>query len=328
MPSPLLDHCPPTLPAAAYLDPAWYGREQQAIWARDWVYAGRQSDLAVGKLITCPYHSWSYAVTDGRLVSVAHATPTSDFHKQDHGLRAVSHLVWNGFVYLNLAENPGALAPDPGLDALDNWPMDSLVTGHRLVRDLACNWKVFWENYNECLHCPGIHPELRDLVAIYARGVMSARESADWTPDQPTRPNLKPGAKSWTMTGAACGPEFATLTPGQRRNGHNFVTVYPSMFAVAHVDYVRAVHLTPTGPQTTRLTAEWLFAPQTFAQPGFDATEVAEFASIVLEQDALACEINQRGIRSPGYRQGTLMPQEFGIHHFHRWVRNRMEDAP
>ena len=51
--------------------------------------------------------------------------------------------------------------------------MDSLITGHRMTSDLACNWKVFWENYNECLHCPGIHPELCDMVPIYGKGMMA-----------------------------------------------------------------------------------------------------------------------------------------------------------
>ena len=44
--SPLLDHCPEGLPAHAYYDAAWYAAEQKAVWARNWVYAGRTSDLA------------------------------------------------------------------------------------------------------------------------------------------------------------------------------------------------------------------------------------------------------------------------------------------
>ncbi len=220
--SPLMTHCPETLPSAAYLDPEWYERERRAIWARDWVYAGRLNDLApgtmrrigvagenlilcrdasgtvtafhntcrhrgaelcaeaekpVGKLITCPYHAWAYA-TDGRLVSVAHATPAGDFRKEEHGLYAVHLREWNGFLYLCLADHPPEFKPDLGLHALDNWPMAELVTGHRLEKVLECNWKVFWENYNECLHCPGIHPELSDMVPIYRKGIMSEHGSA------------------------------------------------------------------------------------------------------------------------------------------------------
>ena len=237
-------------------------------------------------------------------------------------------MVWNGFVFLNLSADPGPLTPDPGLDALANWPMDALQTGHRHSRDLACNWKVFWKNHNECLHCPGIHPDLCDMVPIYAQGIMSAPEAADHDPASAAASSLKPGAQSRTMTGAPCGPQFPDLDAEQRHSGHTFVTLYPSSYIVAHVDYVRAVRLEPLGPDLTRLTAEWYFAPETLAQPGFDAAEVAAFARIVLEQDGDAVEMNQRGIRLPSYTRGRLMPQEFDIHRFHTWVLSEMEASP
>jgi Rieske 2Fe-2S family protein len=206
--------------------------------------------------------------------------------------------------------------------------MESLITAHRMVKELACNWKVFWENYNECLHCPGVHPELCDMVPIYGTGIMGRNEAPDWTPDETPRPMLKEGAASWTASGRACGPEFPDLTPVERRNGYNFVTVYPTMFVVAHVDYVRAVFLEPTGPETTRLTAEWYFPQETLDQPGFDAAEVAAFAKIVMAQDCEVAELNQRGLRSPAYERGTLMPEEYAIRDFHRWVlRNMQEEA-
>lgn len=369
--SPVLDHCPPTLPAEAYRDADWYAREQRTIWAANWVCAGRSADIRpgsmkrlrvggasvilcrgadgrlsafhnvcrhrgaelcsdddapLGKLVTCRYHAWSYAAEDGRLVAVGHARPTKDFRKADHGLLPVSLTLWNGFVFLNLSPEPGPLAPDLGLEVLRNWPMASLITGHRMTKDLACNWKVFWENYNECLHCPGIHPELCDLVPVYRQGVMAQNEAPGWTPADPRHPTLKEGARSWTGDGAACGPEFPDLTAEERQNGYNFVTLYPTMFIVAHVDYVRAVTLQPTGPETTRLTAEWYFPQATLDQPGFDPAAVAGFAKIVMAQDAEAAEMNQRGLRSPAFRHGTLMPEEYAIHDFHEWVLRQMGD--
>ena len=277
------------------------------------------TEQPLGKLIMCPYHAWTYS-TAGRLISTAHATPTDDFVRDEHGLFPVAVQDWNGCLFLCLADSPPALSPDMGLSALDNWPMEDLITGHRLVKDLACNWKVFWENYNECLHCPGIHPELCDLVPIYSKGVMTANETADWMPDVPRGPNLKDGASSWTATGKPCGPEFPNLTPTQRANGYNFVTIYPTMFIVGHVDYVRCVSLQPTGPETTRLTAEWLFTPETLAQSGFDAAEVAAFATLVMTQDGAAAEMNQRGLKSPKFTRARLMPQEFDIVNFHNWL--------
>lgn len=367
--SPLLPHCPPGLPRAAYLSPDWYAQEQRAIFAREWICAGRAADLpagtqrpltigsapvlllrtpegqaaawhnscrhrgaelcaaetTVGRLVRCPYHAWAYRADTGALVGTGPARPTGDFDAGAHGLHPVALAEWAGFLFLNLSAAPGPLAPDMGLQALDNWPMHSLVTGHRVTRDLACNWKVFWENYNECLHCPGIHPSLCDMVPIYRQGIMSAAEPADGAPGVPP---LKPGAVTWTSDGQPCGPTFNTLTEQQKNAGYTFVTLYPTMYVVAHVDYVRAVRLDPTGPETTRLTAEWYFPAATLAQPGFDAARVAYFALTVMDEDGWAAEVNQRGIRSPSFTRGTLMPEEFDIHRFHGWVLSRMETTP
>lgn len=368
--SPILDHCPETLPAHAYYDAEWYQLEQKTVWAHNWVYVARLNDIKpgtmrrakigdanvilcrnadgdlsafhnmcrhrgaelcshdeqpMGKLVTCKYHAWSYATKDGRLMATGHAKPTDDFQKADHGLVKVSVKVWNGFVFLNRSQNPGPLAPDMGLTALDHWPMDSLVTGHRMVKELACNWKVFWENYNECLHCPGVHPELCDMVPIYSTGIMGQNEAPGWTPDEAPRPLLKDGAETWTASGKPCGPVFPDLTAIERQNGYNFVTIYPTMFIVAHVDHVRSVRFVPTDPETTQLHVEWYFPQETLDQPGFDAAEVAAFAKIVMAQDAEAAELNQRGIRSPAYSRGRLMPEEYAVHDFHKWLLRNME---
>jgi Rieske 2Fe-2S family protein len=285
---------------------------------------GESAEL--GKLITCPYHAWAYAAVDGRLISTAYAKPTPDFDKSVHGLFAVAARQWNGFLFLNASVVPGEIGSDVPLSTLDNWPMQELVTGHSWVKELACNWKVFWENYSECLHCPGIHPELCDLVPIYKTGVMGPTEALGWTPEQELQRNLKPGADTWTLTGKPCGPKFSTLTETERQAGYTFVTLWPSLYVVAHVDYVRAVRVEAIGPERTRLTAEWYFSRETLAQPGFDAVDVAGFAKIVLGQDGDAAEMNQRGLRSPAFTRGRLMPEEYEIHRFHKWVLQQMEE--
>lgn len=281
------------------------------------------------RLITCPYHQWSYDL-QGRLVRVPYATPTPDFDKSAHGLFPVHVWQWSGFIFVCLADPPPPFenTPDLGVHALDNWPMADLVTGHSAVKEVACNWKIFWENYNECLHCPGIHPMLCDMVPVYQRGIMAANEDAAWTPAAAPEPVLKPGARSWTVNGQPCGAEFPNLTPAERAAGMTFVTLLPTMFVVAHVDYVRVITVTPLTPERTELKAEWLFPAGTLAAPDFDLDNVVDFASTVLAEDAAACEINQRGVHSERFTAGTLMPQEFDIYRFHDWVRRHLEGPP
>lgn len=367
--SPLLDHCPETLHAGAYWDPAWYDRELKEIWAKQWVYVGRDNGLPrmtlrritvagqnlilvrdgdgtitcfhnvcrhrgaelcaadektlASRLIACPYHQWSYAL-DGRLIRTPFVSATADFRREDHGLYPVEVKVWNGFIYVCLADEPPdfAAAMDMGEHALDNWPMQDLVTGHTMVAELQCNWKIFWENYNECLHCPGIHPELSEMVPIYGKGYMAPNEAPGWTPERDGHdPALRSGARSWTMNGQPGGQEFLGLTAAERELGQLFVTMLPTMFIVAHVDYVRAVSLRPLGPETTELKAEWLFLPETLGDPHFNLANAVDFATLVMRQDGDACEMNQRGLKNTRFERGRLMPQEFEVYRFQQWIR-------
>ena len=48
----------------------------------------------------------------------------------------------------------------------------------------------------------------------------------------------------------------------------------------------------------------------------------------VSEQDRRACELNQRGIRSRAHRQGVLVRQEYWVHAFQSWVRDRLATQP
>jgi glycine betaine catabolism A len=372
--SPLLDHCPESLPATWYYDPAHHEFELKKIHARNWIYVGRANDLVPmtvkrievagdnlilvkdqdgviscfhntcrhrgaelcaaaetrlkSKLISCPYHEWAYDLK-GNLVRVPYATPTPDFKKEDHGLLKVHVKVWNGFVFVCLAAQPPDFerAPDFGVHAFDNWPMTELVTAHTYVEEIACNWKGFWENYNECLHCPGIHPELCDMVPIYRQGVMAANELPDWTPDQASGTDLKSGAFTWSMNGKPCGPEFPNLTPEERARGQTFVTLWPTMYVVAHVDYARAVSLRPLGPERTELRAEWLFPKATLEAPNFDLDNVTKFATTVMRQDAAASAMNQRGLKSSAFKAGRLMPQEFDVYNFQQWVRRQLAEG-
>lgn len=278
------------------------------------------------RLISCPYHQWSYSLS-GDLVRTPFVSVTADFRKEEHGLFKVHVKAWNGFLFVCLADEPPDFdgVPDLGPAAFDNWHMADLVTGHTWTKQLACNWKIFWENYNECLHCPGIHPELSEMVPIYAKGYMAPNEAPNWHPDtDPHDPALKAGARSWTMNGMPCGREFPGLSDAERAAGQTFVTLLPTMFIVAHVDYVRAVSLRPLGPELTELKAEWLFSRETLAAPGFDMGNVVNFAGLVMSQDGDACEMNQRGLRSERFTHGTLMPQEFEVHRFQQWVRKAM----
>ncbi|MER8484213.1 aromatic ring-hydroxylating dioxygenase subunit alpha [Mesorhizobium sp. M1322] len=282
------------------------------------------------RLITCPYHAWSYSLR-GDLVRVPSKSLPEGFDKADHPLYRVALSVWRGFVFVNLREDAAGSAEtsfDPTSGNLANWPLETLVTSHVLRKVMNCNWKIFWENFNECLHCPGVHKDLSRLVPIYGRGLMGRHDDPEWARhadnDAPEfSGGLRAGAETWSRDGRVHGPAFSDLTSVERSAGQTYATNLPSMFIVGHVDYVRTVRLVPLGPEQTELTAEWLFSPEALADPTADIDNIVAFGSQVLEEDADICEINQKGLRSMRHKAGVLMPEEYELLRFHNWVRER-----
>lgn len=280
------------------------------------------------RLITCPYHAWSYSLR-GDLVRVPSKSLPDGFDKAEHPLYRVALSVWRGFVFVNLEKDAAGSAHtsfDPASGDLGNWPLETLVSGHALRKVMNCNWKIFWENFNECLHCPGVHKDLSRLVPIYGRGLMGRHDDPEWIRhadnDAPEfSGGLREGAQTWSSDGQVHGPVFSSLSPAERAAGQTYATSLPSMFIVGHVDYVRTVRLVPLGPEQTELVAEWLFAPEALAAT--DVDNIVAFGTQVLEEDAAICEVNQKGLRSMRHAAGVLMPEEYELHRFHNWVRER-----
>src|SRR5690606_31338257 len=284
-----------------------------------------ESGRLKARLITCPYHAWSYSLR-GDLVRVPSRTLPDGFLKSDYPLYPVKLVEWRGFVFVNLDERAKDTVEDTFDEAsvsLANWPLEALVSGHVFTKVMNCNWKIFWENFNECLHCPGVHKHLSHLVPIYGRGLMARHDDPDWAKhadnDAPEfSGRLREGAETWSEDGRSHGVQFQGLTDAERSAGQTYTMHLPSMFIVGHVDYVRTVTLLPLGPEQTRLTAEWLFPPQEMPPAGLGHS--AGLGRQALGEDAAVCELNRRGLHSRRRTAGVLMPEEYDLHRFHRWV--------
>lgn len=277
--------------------------------------------------IVCPYHAWRYSV-QGELLQTSSQQPGDGFEPRDLGLYALPLTEWNGFIFVALTPQPPRFAAsfDLPLDRMADWQLGQLAVGHRLQKAIACNWKVFWENYNECLHCPAVHPRLAQLVPIFGRALLERRDDPHWqdhaADDDPKYGGgLRRGAASWSMDGRPVGVPFPQVTEADRNLGHVYMTSVPSMFIVAHLDYVRVVRLLPLGPEHTDMSIEFLFLPETLADPTRDISRAVEFTDIVMSEDAAVCELNQRGLHALAHDTGVLMPEEYAIRQFQDWVR-------
>jgi Rieske 2Fe-2S family protein len=281
-------------------------------------------------LLVCPYHQWAYGL-DGRLRATGPMRKVEGFDRADYGLHRIAVAERGGFVFANMAADAAVPLDEQAGDDfgyIAAWPLAELVVGHRYTRVLNCNWKIFWENYNECLHCPNLHPELCELVPIYGRAIMARRDDPDWeataeSPEPGLAGGLREGAETWSMDGQAQGV-LPGLGPDEQASGQRYCTLLPSAYIAAHVDYVRIVRILPLTPETMELSAEWLFHPALTARPGFDKARITDFATIVLEQDGAAAEMNQRGLRSAAFGRGVLMQEEYEVFLFQDWVREQL----
>jgi Rieske 2Fe-2S family protein len=278
--------------------------------------------------IVCPYHAWAYDL-EGRLLKT---TPLPEDFRLDHenlSLYPVNVEHWRGFVFVNLARKPERSFKESlgeGAGALRHWPLEELALARRETHRVACNWKVFWENFLECLHCPGVHPDLCRLVPLYGEGVVAREDLPDGNSLREAG-HLRDGALTWSSDGQPVAPCFPGLSDEERQAGMTFVTSLPSVFIVGHVDYVRSVRVAPAGPEATDLTVDWLVSPDALATGDVDVESLAEFGRRVVLEDARVCELNQQGLRNRVHRGGVLMPQEYDIAAFHAWINERVRSA-
>lgn len=279
--------------------------------------------------IVCPYHAWTYGL-GGELLATPRMELPADFRREDYPLYAARLDTWGGFLFANLAARPVCdLATFLGGEAehVRRWPLADLVLVHREESTLACNWKVFWENYSECYHCPGIHPELCRVMPLYRQGLLSYADSRQDAPHGDAadpRARVAPGFVTWTLDGQSKLPLIDGPSEEDRALGVVFASFTASFFIVAHPDYVRTVRISPRGPERVALTVDWLLPAGVAERHAGELEKMYELGRLVVAQDGRVCELNQQGLRSLRHRQGVLMPQEESLHEFHEWLRGRL----
>jgi len=268
--------------------------------------------------IRCAYHAWTFGL-DGRLLSAPHLPETPS------GIRLypVGVETWGGFVFLNLtpAETRGDLRRQLGLGAerIARYPLTELRAARRLEYDVAANWKVVAENYNECYHCGPVHPELCEVVpAFRAKG----GAGLDWERGVPHRE----GATTFSFSGTTRRAPFPGLSDDEKVL-HKGELLYPNLFLSLSADHVAAFRLWPLGAERTRIECEFLFHPEEMARTDFDPSDAVEFWDLVNRQDWLICEEVQKGLRSRAHRVGFYAPMEDPSLDVRRYVEERVGSA-
>ena len=273
--------------------------------------------------IRCPYHAWTYAL-DGTL-RAAPFLPGLRRHRAALSLHPVDVATWGGFVFARLEPPPGGQTGDPLETALGemparvaSYPLAGLRTGARLRYDVAANWKVILENYNECYHCGPVHPELCELVPAFRRG----GGDLDWDAGIPHRP----GATTFTSTGTTRRAPFPGLSQAGRTR-HFGELVLPNLMLSLSADHVTAFTVWPRSAGRTTVLCDFLFHPDELARPDFDPSDAVGFWDLVNRQDWAICEQVQDGMGSRRFSVGYLAPMEQPSADIGRYVAARLDRA-
>jgi len=270
--------------------------------------------------IRCPYHAWTYNY-DGRLIGAPHMDGSPGFKREDFPLNAVRAGVWDGFVFVCLSQAGPSLEEHLSTlpDKFRPWQMGNLKRAHRIEYDIAANWKLVVQNYNECLHCPTLHPALTKI---------SHYLSGENEPLRPTymggRMDLNEGIGTMSMDGT-CGTRapLPGLSDEDRRRVY-FYSVFPNFMIAPHPDFVLTHALWPEAQNRTRIVCEWLVDPQEMAKADFDLSGAIDFWELTNRQDWGVCELAQAGISSRGYRPGPYSNREDLLYAFDRYVLGKL----
>jgi Rieske 2Fe-2S family protein len=355
-----------TLPQDYFVSPEVFAKEQDKIFARHWVLAGHQSQIANAgdyfvqevagesliiardqkdearafynvcrhrgtrlceeetghsSTIQCPYHAWTYGL-DGRLVGAPHMGSESvpGFDKADYSLHEVSLAVWEGFLFVNLARDASTerggysseewFAPLTG--KFSHWNLPRLRSAKRIEYDVRANWKLIFENYSECYHCPGVHPALQRLTPYD----LAENDLCEGPFLGGFMPITK--GKSLTMSGNACAPGVGDKEEAEKEEKDRvfYYSIFPSMLLSMHPDYVMVHQLWPQSPERTLILCDWLFHPDAEAAAAsgsgykYDPEDAIEFWDMTNKQDWHVCELSQQGIASRAYQPGPYSPRE------------------
>ena len=284
-----------------------------------------ETEGQVRKRLRCPYHAWSYDL-NGELRAAPHMDGVEDFAFDCNGLLGVRLAVVGGLVLIDLS----GVAPDPDdyvgelIDHLDRYRLTELRRAGDATYEVAANWKGIAENYNECLHCPGVHPELNAL-SDYMSGDEVIGEGA-WCGGSMT---LREDASTMALEHAGHTtdrPPIDGLTEEQAKTVLYFA-VFPNALVSLHPDYVMLHTLWPQAPGHTHVTCEWFFEPATMARDDFDPSDAIGFWDMVNKQDWYVCELQQKGVGTRNYTAGRYSAEEVDVHAFDLMVANRYMDA-
>jgi choline monooxygenase len=253
-------------------------------------------------VLRCPYHGWSYGL-DGSLKGTPEFEGVADFERAQNGLAPLAVAEQEDFVFVRVAEAGTRLPEFLGSLASRMAPLglERLRFFERRSYELACNWKVFVDNYLDGgYHVPHLH-----------KGLSSVLRHAEYTVESGERFCLQ----SSPLKAEGAEAETSAARGGDRAH---YFWLYPNFMVNYYAGVMDTNLVLPLAVDRTRVVFDFFFADVSAAAVAANRRSVL-IAERIQNEDVAICESVQRGLASRAYRAGRLsVRREAGEHLFHR----------
>ena len=255
-------------------------------------------DAKGARALTCKYHGWTYAL-DGTLRGAPEMGRAQDFDVAAIRLPQAQVALWRGLVFTALGDVPTFEAFVAGIETRVGTTVEALEFAHRVTYDVACDWKVYVDNFLEGYHLPQVHPQLNALLDYRSYET----ELADW----------------FVLQSSPLDRDNSLYGAGEAL----YYWLYPNTMLNVLPGRLQTNRVLPLGAGRCRVEFDFFYA---LRDTNRDAD--AQFSELVQQEDIAICEAVQRGLASGSYTAGRLNPaREQGVWKFHELLRAAYRSA-
>lgn len=273
---------------------------------------------------SCPYHMWTFG-GDGALIS-APDFGSFGLDKKDCALKQVALDVCAGMIFVHLGKNPAPLREWLGdlAEQMETLPVARATCFSEYSYDIAANWKMTYDNFQENYHLRFIHPRSGQSACSPDNPFGYPLEYAFHDPHRTqtiwTNPDPKPAPTLATA--------FARLVPRAMEEGllatphaRKYFALFPSFFMLGTPlqNFVHVVY--PLTATTSRgvIRLYWV-GEDANASERFGREAIMGTARDVHSEDISIIEAGQRGLNSGALEYIHFQTQEVLCRHLFNMV--------
>lgn len=298
------------------------------------------------KLLTCPYHAWSYDL-DGNLISARGMPDEVDI--SEFGLHPCPIEIIDGLIFLNFADQPSSLdrARKDLKEPMAMYDFANMKVAAHKNYPIAANWKVTLENYQECYHCAPSHPEyslshtlkvdetrfdeLQEPMMERLEACGLRHFEVDGQFDLQPEGQEQFGYSRYALfesykTGSQDGEQLAPLLGAIKGfdHGASDINIGPLTYFLAYNDHVVVYVFTPTDHETSAADIYWLVRSDAEEGKDYDVEKLTWLWHVTTLADERIIVDTQKGINSQRYVSGPLSKMEYLIDRYITWYLEAM----